>query len=79
MRRGWLVSRRVLDGRLSATAAITDSDALTLHIDTPFLLAQTKGLERSLLTKTLCLVNVFVATVVSCAWVSFRVFVCADL
>jgi hypothetical protein len=49
---------------------------LTLYVDAPLRFVQAKSLESSLLTKSLGLINVFVASVVSCAWVTFRVLVC---
>lgn len=46
-----------------------------LHIDTPFLRVQRKGLESSSLAEQLDSINVLVATVVSCTWQALRVFV----
>jgi hypothetical protein len=47
----------------------------TLHIDTPFLRTETKGLQCSLLTESFSLINVFVATIVSSSRVAFRILV----
>jgi hypothetical protein len=52
---------------------------LTLYVDTPLFRAQAERLERSFLTQPLRCVNMLVAAVVSCAGISFRVFVCAEL
>ena len=49
---------------------------LTLDVDTPFLGAKVEGLERTLLAKTLCLVDVLISSIVSLARVAFRVLVC---
>jgi hypothetical protein len=46
-----------------------------LDVDTPFLGAKVEGLERTLLAKTLCLVDVLVSSIVSLARVTFRVLV----
>jgi hypothetical protein len=48
---------------------------LTLYVDTPFLRVQTKGLEGTLLTESLGLVDELVSAVVTCSGISFRVLV----
>lgn len=49
--------------------------AESLHIDTPFLSIQMKCFQRSSLACQFDLVYEFVATVVSCSWIAFRVLV----
>lgn len=49
-----------------------------LHVDTPFGGIQAECLQSSVLAKYLSLVDELVATVISCAWVSFGVFVFGD-
>jgi hypothetical protein len=48
---------------------------LTLNIDTPLLRVKTEGLEGSPLTESLSLINVLIATVVSCSGVALGVLV----
>ena len=62
---------------VSEAVGIASLGGLTLHIDTPLRLLQPEGLERSLLAKTLCLVDPLVASIVSCSWVALGVFVCS--
>lgn len=47
----------------------------TLNIDTPFLRTEFEGLQRTLLTQSLGLVDELVSTIVSRAGVTFRVLV----
>jgi hypothetical protein len=74
MRRGWRESQRGLIQRVSLLLRSTPSIP-TLDIDAPLLGAEVEGLERTLLTKTLCLIDELVASVVSLARISFRVLV----
>jgi hypothetical protein len=46
-----------------------------LHIDAPLIRVQMKSFKGSLLTQKLDLVNIFVSSIVSCSWVSFRILV----
>jgi hypothetical protein len=48
---------------------------LTLYVDTPFFGVQAKCLKSALLTQSLGLIDVFVAAIVSRAWIAFGVLV----
>jgi hypothetical protein len=51
---------------------------LTLNVDTPFLRVKTESLEGSGLAKTFGLIDMFIAAVVSCSWVTLGVLVLHD-
>lgn len=48
---------------------------LTLNVDTPLLRIETEGLEGSALAKAFGLIDVLIASVVSCSWVTLGVLV----
>lgn len=48
----------------------------TLHVDAPFLFIESKCLKSPMLAESLCFIYVLIASIISCAGVSFRVFVC---
>ena len=52
-----------------------EEGALTLHVDTPFILIKSICLQSPLLAQSLGFINVLVSTIVSCTRITFRVFV----
>jgi len=70
------VSRTVLECLVSAIlVSFVLFHTLTLYVYAPFQWVQTECLQSALLAQPLGLVDVFVAAVISRAWVAFRVLV----
>ena len=75
MRRGWRASPNELRGYIRAWTKTWGSELPTLDIDTPAVTAEIKGLQSSLLTQGLGLINVLVASVIPRPGISLGVLV----